>query len=434
MSTDSLITLLITIILIPAAVIPYLRKHRKKEKVARTKFEKAKIAGLVAAVTMHPHIDAMGCIGCGGCVDACPEHDVLAVINGKAVLIHGSKCVGHALCADACPVGGITMMMAAPGKSADLPILNEHLETTVKGVFIAGELGGMGLIRNALNQGLKTVAHIASLPKAGGNVYDVAIVGAGPAGMGAGLAAISHKLKYVMLDQTEAGGTVLQYPRRKIVMTSPIELPIWGKLKLTEVSKESLLETWMQIRAKAGLKVTENQKVTNIVREGNTFILTTPSQQYQASYVVLCLGRRGTPRKLGVEGEALSKVTYRLIDAESYQNVDALIVGGGDSAVEAAMGLALQGTNRVTLSYRKGELTRLKDRNVEHLQQYLKKKAITIIFNSEVKTITEKDVTLDTKEGPKVIPNDYVFVFAGGEMPFAFLKQVGVEFHNQMMN
>jgi thioredoxin reductase (NADPH) len=434
MSSDTLFTILITLILVPAVVVPYLHRHRKREREAKKRFEGAKIAGLQAAITMHPHIDALECIGCGACVDACPEHDVLGVINGKAVLIHGSKCVGHALCAEACPVGGITMMMAAPGKSADLPILNDHLETTVPGIYIAGELGGLGLIRNAVNQGIRAVTHIAARPRAPKGVYDVAIVGAGPAGMAAGLTALSQKLNYLILDQGDVGGTILQYPRRKIVMTSPVELPLWGKLKLTEVSKESLLAVWTDIIKKTGLKITANHKVTNIAREGACFAITTPNGTFHAATVVLCLGRRGTPRKLGVEGEALSKVTYRLIDAESYQNVDVLVVGGGDSAVEAAIGLALQGSNRVTLSYRKSEFTRLKERNMQHLQQYLKKKAITVVFNSQPVTIREKEVVLETAEGQRVIPNDYVFVFAGGELPFEFLKLVGVGFQNQMVN
>jgi thioredoxin reductase (NADPH) len=434
MSTDTLITLLITLIIVPAVVVPYVRRHRQKEREARKRFEGAKIAGLQAAITMHPHIDALECIGCGGCVDACPEHGVLGVINGKAVLISGSKCVGHGLCAEACPVGAITMMMAAPGKSADLPILNEHLETTVPGIYIAGELGGLGLIRNAVNQGIKAVSHIATHPRASKGVYDVAIVGAGPAGLAGGLTALSNKLSYIILDQGDVGGTILQYPRRKIVMTSPVELPLWGKLKLTEVSKESLLDVWLQILKKTGLKVTPNHKVTNIARDGDHFVLTTPNGSFNAAHVVLCLGRRGTPRKLGVEGESLSKVTYRLIDAESYQNVDVLVVGGGDSAVEAAMGLALQGSNRVTVSYRKGEFTRLKERNVQHLHQYMKRKAINVIFNSQPQVIREKEVILETQQGPKVIPNDYVFVFAGGELPFEFLKSVGVGFQSRMLN
>ena len=434
MSTDHLITLLITAVLVPGAVLPYLLKHKRKERHAREGFEKAKVAGLQAAPSMHPHIDALNCIGCGGCVDACPEEGVLAVIEGTAVLVNASKCVGHALCAEVCPVGAITMMMAAAGKSANLPILNEHLETSVKNIYIVGELGGLGLIKNAINQGKKTVEFIASRPRVANVVADVAIIGAGPGGLAAGLAAKAKGLKYLVIDQGEAGGTILQYPRRKIVMTSPVDLPLWGKLKLTEVSKESLLEVWQQILQKTQLKVNANEKVTAIQREGDHFVITTAKQQYSVANVVLALGRRGTPRKLGVPGEELSKVTYRLIDAETYQDNDVLVIGGGDSAIEAALGLALQGTNRVTLSYRKSEFSRIKARNKEHLDEYVNKKALNVLLSSEVKLILHKEVHIETTEGLKVLPNDYVFIFAGGEMPFEFLQQVGIKFQNQLVN
>ena len=430
---ETLITLLIALVLISAAVIPYLRRVRGQERRAREHFENANIAGLQSAVSMHPHINAMECIGCGGCVDACPEQDVLGVFDGKAVLVHGSRCVGHGLCADACPVGAIVMMMAAPGRSADLPILNEHFETSVRNLFIVGELGGMGLIKNAITQGRKVVEYIASRPRSSDGAYDVVVVGAGPAGLAAGLTAKEHRLKYLILEQGDAGGTILQYPRRKIVMTSPVELPLWGKLKLTETSKESLLELWQQVLTKTQLKVHTGEKALDIRTSEGRFLVTTPAGEYAAQHVVLALGRRGTPRKLGVPGEELGKVTYRLIDAETYRNCDVLVVGGGDSAVEAAVGLALHGTNRVTLSYRKSEFTRLKDRNAKHLEEYRKRNAVTILLNSNVKGIGEKDVRIETAEGISVVPNDYVFIFAGGEMPFEFLKKTGIKFQEQVV-
>jgi putative YpdA family bacillithiol system oxidoreductase len=433
MSTESLITLLIALVLIPAAVVPYLRHVRAEERRARKHFEDAKIAGLQSAVSMHPHINAMECIGCGGCVDACPEEDVLGVIDGKAVLVHGSKCVGHGLCADACPVGAIVMMMAAPGRSADLPLLDEHFETSVRNLFIVGELGGMGLIKNAITQGRKAVEHIVSRPRTSDGAYDVVVVGAGPAGLAAGLSAKANRLKYLLLEQGDAGGTILQYPRRKIVMTSPVELPLWGKLKLTETSKESLLELWQQVLTKTQLKVNTGEKVLDIRTAEGHFVVSTPLGEYAAHHVVLALGRRGTPRKLGVPGEELGKVTYRLIDAETYKDCDVLVVGGGDSAVEAAVGLALHGTNRVTLSYRKSEFTRLKDRNAKHLEEYRKRNAVNILLNSNVKGIREKEVQIETAEGIRVVPNDYVFIFAGGDMPFEFLKKTGIKFQEQVV-
>jgi len=434
MNTETLITILIAVVLIPAAVVPYIRHIRAQERKARKKFEEAKIAGLQAAVSMHPHINATACIGCGGCTDVCPEGDVLGIIDGKAVLLHGSKCVGHGLCAEACPVGAIVMMMAAPGRSADLPILNENFETTVKNLFIVGELGGMGLIKNAITQGKKVVEHIATRPRVTNGTYDVVVVGAGPAGLSAGLTAKASRMKYAVLEQGDAGGTILQYPRRKIVMTSPVELPLWGKVKLTEASKETLLELWQQVLVKTQLKVNTNEKVLDISDSGGGhFTVTTALGEYPARHVVLALGRRGTPRKLGVPGEELGKVTYRLIDAETYKDADVLVVGGGDSAVEAAVGLALHGTNRVTLSYRKAEFTRLKERNSKRLEEFTKKNAVKVLLGSAVKEITEKEVQIETAQGMNTLPNDYVFIFAGGEMPFEFLKKAGIKFQEQVV-
>jgi thioredoxin reductase (NADPH) len=424
---DFEITALIAVVLILLTVVPYFLRFRRKEREAQRRFDDLKIAGLTAATTMHPHIDALKCIGCGGCVRACPEGDILAVIDGKATLVHGARCVGHGLCAEACPVGAITLLMASPGRSADLPVLRENLETSVPGMFIVGELGGLGLIRNAITQGRMAVEEIARR-KGSGDSVEVIVVGAGPSGLAAALTAKKHGLAYRVFEQGEIGGTILQYPRSKIVMTSPVELPLWGKLKLTETSKESLLELWNTIITQTGLQVQENEKVTNIQRRDAGFSVETTKGHYQASHVILALGRRGTPRKLGVPGEGLSKVMYRLMDTESYKGIRALVIGGGDSAVEAAVGLSLQRTNSVTLSYRKGEFSRLKARNQEHLNDAIKRRAVNVVLNSQVREIRSDEVVLETREGPLTVPNDYVFIFIGGEMPYDFLRQIGVEF------
>ncbi len=430
---ETLITMLLVTLLIPAAVVPYYLRVRRKESDARSRFEKAKISGLQAAVSMHPSIDALHCIGCGGCVRACPERDVLGVIEGKAVLVHGAKCVGHGLCAEACPMGAIRLLMAAPGRSADLPLLTEQHETTVRNIFIVGELGGLGLIKNAITQGRDAVEHIAARSSSQNGIYDVAIVGAGPAGLGAALTAKKHGMKYLLLEQGDVGGTILQYPRRKIVMTSPVEIPLWGKLKLTETSKESLLDIWQDILRKTRLGINTHEKVNGIQNGGDRFALQSSQGVYEARHVVLALGRRGTPRKLGVPGEALGKVMYRLTDAGSYRGCDILVVGGGDSAAEAAMGLALERSNRVTLSYRKPEFTRLKERNARRLDQCRRDGTIHLALSSSVKEILDDAVLLETPEGSKRIPNHYVFVFAGGETPFNFLKSIGIRFQDQVI-
>jgi thioredoxin reductase (NADPH) len=432
MDTGTLITFVVAALVIGGTVIPYAAWWKNQERKAREKFEASKISGLAAATTMHPHIDALQCIGCGSCTRVCPEGDVLAVIDGTAALIHGSKCVGHGLCADACPVGAITLMMAPPGKNANLPILSPDNETTVPHIFIAGELGGMGLIKNAIRQGKSVIDHIAATRKGPTKAaFDVAIVGAGPAGLAAALSAKQHNLRYILLEQGEVGGTILQYPRKKLVLTSPVELPLWGRLKFNEISKESFLELWQDVIEKTQLHVRTGEKVMEVLPTPSGIHVRTVWNSYDAANVVLALGRRGTPRKLDVPGEHLSKVMYRLIDAESYKDSDALVVGGGDSAIEAAIGLALQGTNRVTISYRKDSFARIKERNRVHLDDYVRRKTIRLALNTNVKEIRPDMVILDTPDGPRSLKNNYVFIFAGGEMPFEFLKQIGIQFQAQ---
>ncbi len=222
---DTLLTIFISLILFSAAIIPYYRQIKKKEAKAKKKFHEMKITGLHESKTMHPHIDVTHCIGCGGCAKVCPEGDVIGLIEGKATLIHGAKCVGHGLCVEACPVGAIELLLAKPGRSADMPVVDEHYETNVKGIFIVGELGGIGLIKNAVRQGKAALEYIATHLTPHSAEYDVAIIGAGPSGLASGLTAASKNLKYIVLEQSDIGGAILHYPRAKVVMTAPVELP-----------------------------------------------------------------------------------------------------------------------------------------------------------------------------------------------------------------
>jgi thioredoxin reductase/ferredoxin len=409
----------------------HIRRVRKKEAAALAAAERGKLFS-DGPRAQHPHIDASHCIGCGACVEVCPEGDVLAVIGGKAAIVNGHKCVGHGLCAEACPVGAIAIVMASPSVGADMPQLTIDYETSIPNMFVVGELGGLALIKNAVNQGRDCVDTIASrLARTGRRalpgVHDVCVVGAGPGGISASLRAIERKLHCVTLEQDELGGAVAKYPRQKLVLTSPVEFPLHGKFKKLQISKEELLKFWEQLHRQAGLKVNTNEKVENIRLEADgIFAVETPKGRYRARTVILALGRRGTPRKLGIKGEALAKVMYSLIEAEAYTGAHILVVGGGDSAVEAAMGLAHQKGNRVTLSYRKEAFSRIKDRNARHLPEVVKSGRLQVIFNSQPVEIAEKSVRLELAGEARVIPNDYTWVFAGGTPPNEFLQRIGV--------
>lgn len=417
------------------AVGKHLWRTGKKERAARISAQHAAVSEGPRA--QHPHIDISWCIGCGACVTACPEYDVLAVLGGKAALVNPAKCIGHGLCADACPVGAIEIVMAAPSMTADLPALSEEQESSVPNLFIAGELSGLALIKNAVNQGRECIDVIASRVPALrrtriGGVVDVCIVGAGPAGLSASLRAVERKLTYVTLESEDFGGTVARYPRQKLVMTSPVEFPMHGKFNKLAIGKEELLAFWQKAAKKAGLRINTQEPVEHIRLEPDgAFTIETGKGRYRALTVVLAIGRRGTPRKLDIPGEALPKVMYSLIDAEAYQDQRILVVGGGDSAIEAAMGLAHAGSNRVTLSYRKDVFSRLKERNDRQIREYMRKGRLQVIFNSQPLEIHPDSVVLQVAGGRREIPNDYVFVFAGGTPPNAFLEKVGVRLGSQ---
>ncbi len=420
-----------TVILILVIFLPSFINHQRKQNKDKNRHKEAQRLGATRAIAQHPQIDQLKCIGCGACVDACPEGGVLGVVGGKAVIINGLKCVGHGLCAEACPVEGLTVGLGDLSKRDDIPRLSPDGETSIPGLYIAGELGGLALIKNAISQGARVTDAICeklngapSVP----DVYDVAVVGAGPAGMSAALRAIEKKKKVVLIDQQGAGGTILQYPRKKLVMTKPVEIPLYGKLTKPEYSKEELLEIWKGLQNKYKPELHVPEKLKTITKENEIFQVTTDVQTYKARSVILALGRRGTPRKLGVPGEERSKVAYKLIDAESYHHNYILVVGGGDSAIEAAMGLARQQGNTVTISYRKEKLFRIKARNEQRLNELLKDKKLRVIYNSQVEEIGEESVVLQTADGRKVLKNDFVFIFAGGVPPFKLLKEIGISF------
>lgn len=411
------------------AILIYIYFYGKKSRKTRAKLEKAVEYGLnEEPTTLHPKIDPALCIGSTACVKACPQHDVLGLISGRGSLINASHCVGHGACAAACPVGAITLVFGNEKRGVDIPYVTPNFETNIKGVFIVGELGGMGLVRNAITQGRQAVEYITCYLKEKqkpGDKYDVLIVGAGPAGIGASLAAMKAGLRFLTIEQNDVGGSILHYPRHKIVMTQPMDIPLHGKIKFRETTKEALLELFQGIIKKSGLKVSTNEKMTALAGQGGAFKVTTTKGEYLASTVVLAIGRRGTPRKLGVPGEELPKVCYSLLDPEQHKNNEVMVVGGGDSAVEAAMALASCG-NKVSLSYRGDALSRIKPGNRDRLDKALAEKKLRLILKSNLKEIKEREVHIDIEGKLTAMPNEFVYIFAGGELPSDFLRNIGI--------
>jgi len=432
---ETLLTWVIAGAVLTFFMLRYWRDHKRKEAGAREKIQHGPVSS-EGPRAQHPHIHSDQCIGCGACVTACPEGDVLAVVDGKATIVNAYKCIGHALCAEECPVGAITMEMAKPSAGADLPVLSPEYETSVPDLFIAGELGGLALIKNAVNQGRDCIDVVAHRLHSSTHVpmdsalLDVIIVGAGPAGISASLRAAENGLRTVTFERETVGGTVSKYPRQKLVMTSPVEFPLHGRFSKTILSKEDLLAFWEKIMARTDLDIRTNEGVDSVQRDaaGVFHVRTSKAAEYRSRAVVLAMGRAGTPRKLGVLGEELPHVLYRLIEADLYTNKNILVVGGGDSAVEAAMGLAHQQGNKVILSYRRSGFSRLKDRNAKRVAEQIASGRLEVLFDSVPVEFRVGSVAIDVGGEVRELSNDFVWIFAGGTSPTEFLKSAGIAF------
>lgn len=425
MQIDALVVLYV----LPLAAIwgLYHLTRRRSEVRALAARDEAIQAGLNEPASLHPIIDASLCIGCQACIRACPEGDILGLINNKAQLIEPSNCIGHGACKTACPRGAISLVFGTKTRGIDLPVVGPDFQSDVPGLYIAGELGGMGLIRNAVEQGRQAMAEIIGKGRgANPNVLDVVIVGAGPAGLSASLAALEAGLRFVTLEQESLGGTVAHFPRGKLVMTSPAVLPIVGQMKFKEVGKEELLRFWQQVAGQTGLRINANERVEAITAVPPGFSVKTARGSYVARHVLLAIGRRGTPRRLGVPGEDLPKVMYRLIDPEQFRGQCVLVVGGGDSALEAAASLAEEPGTTVTLSYRSDAFGRAKTKNRNRVDDARAKKRLEVILNSQVTRIGRDDVELDCKGRRLVRRNDAIIICAGGILPTDFLKSAGI--------
>jgi len=426
---ENIMAYLLIAIFLVVIFYSYLKRGKVKSKENRIKINKARELGFYEPVSLHPVIDPDICIGSGACITACPEHDIIGIVSGKGITINASRCIGHGACFYACPVHAITLCIGTEKRGVELPHISQEFETTITGLFIAGELGGMGLIKNAVDQGKQAMGCLSSkLVKSKESKYDVIVIGAGPAGISATLEAARRGLRFLTLEQESLGGTVFNFPRAKIVMTSPMDLPLYGKVKLKETSKSELLEIWQDVLQKNQIRINEQEKVESIQKIENYFLIKTDKDHYSSNSVLLAIGRRGSPRKLGVPGEEKEKVSYRLLEPELIHNQDILVVGGGDSAIESALLLADE-KNNVTLSYRGDSFSRIKPKNLDRINNAARNNKVKVILNSNVKEIMDNQVILtmtDTNEDFEIY-NDLVFVFAGGILPTKFLEQIGIK-------
>lgn len=416
-------------LLVVVVLFIYIRKMKKESKEVEEKIQQAKELGLHEPVSLYPVVNPYRCIKSGACIEACPEKDILGIRNGRATIINASRCIGHGACFHACPVEAISLCIGTEKRGVDLPHISPTFETNIPGVFIAGELGGMGLIRNAVTQGQEAVENIAKiLRKDVEATYDLVIVGAGPAGISASLAAKKLNMKALTLEQETLGGTVFSFPRGKIVMTSPMDLPLHGKVKLSETSKQQLLELWQKVLQENDITIQENSKVESITPVKGIFqVETIKGEQITTKAVLLTIGRRGSPRKLDVPGEKKEKVAYRLLEPEHLSGKKILVVGGGDSAIESA--LLLANDNQVTISYRNDTFSRIKPKNSERIKDAINKGLIKVIFSSNIKSIEDQTVRYTIKDSSEILEmeNDLVYIFAGGELPTEFLKKIGID-------
>jgi thioredoxin reductase (NADPH) len=383
--------------------------------------------GSTEPVSLHPHINPALCVGCGACTHACPEGDIIGMIGEKAHLLDPASCIGHGACKTACPVGAIELVFGSARRGVDIPIVTPSFESNVPGLFIAGELGGMGLIANAIEQGRQAIEAIARRPSSGSSdLYDVVIVGGGPAGIAASLAAKEKKLRALTLEQETLGGTVAHYPRAKIIMTRPARLPLYGKVRLRRVRKERLLALWQKVIHDTGVDIHNGVRVEHIATHPWGFELTTSAGVCRTHTVLLATGRRGSPQRLGVQGEDLAKVSYRLDDPTLYRGQHVLVVGGGDSALEAAVALSQHATAGVTLCYRGVAFDRAKPVNRRALEHAVQAGKLKVYLSSEIRVIEADRVIIEQSGQMRTARNDAVIVCAGGVLPTALLTALGV--------
>lgn len=409
----------------------YWRKQKRQETVSKSRLRTATASGLTEPSSLHPLIDPGLCIGCGSCVSACPEGVALGLIDRKAVLVNPADCIGHGACRRACPEDAIKLVFGTESRGVDIPELTPKFETTIPGIYVAGELGGMGLIKNAIEQGRQAMNNIAEAlsdsPRKKGE-WDAVIVGCGPAGISAALQAKELGLRALVIEKSKIGGTIAHFPRMKMVMTSPATLPGVGIVKFNEIQKEELIAFWQDVVQSQRPTVHESECLMSITTaKGGGFLVATDKAKYHTRKILLAMGRRGIPRKLGVPGEDLEKVVYELEDPSQYRDKRVMIVGGGNSALEAAIAVSSHSPGNVILCYRGKAFNRARPKNRDEIERLAASKAVIVRYSTVVAGIGKRFVVTECKSRKAKIPNDQIIICAGGILPTGFLKETGIE-------
>lgn len=378
---------------------------------------------------MYPAVNRAVCVGCGSCAMNCQEKGVLYVINGKSTLVNPLACRCRGDCERNCLTGALKLVEYGKRLKVRVPKIDENFESNIKGIYIVGALMGAGLIKEAINQGRAAVNHIMR------DVYPpdlpmVAVIGAGPAGLSALLSCRKFGLPVICFEKDAAANTIRNFPKKKILMAEPVDMPIFGPLWVGDSTREELLEVWERLLKKTGAPITTEARLEMIEKDDRGFVVTVSGKRYHCDKVILAIGNRGTPRKLDVPGESGANVFYNLLEADEFTGSKVTIVGAGDSAIEAALSLHRYGC-RVIMVVRGDGFPRAKTKNIERILHAATAKEITVFYNSRLTEISESSVTLFDSTDTHHIANDYVFVMVGGELPFQLLEKIGIEIEDK---
>ncbi len=374
------------------------------------------------------------CTGCDACVAVCPTN-VLSLINNKSRVLRFQDCIQCEACMWACPTESLVMFPEGTNPPpVRVPEIDVNYQTVVQGQYLIGEVAGKPLVKNAANLGRAAVEHMLQSglrPGEGGDKdVDVLIVGSGPGGMSAALSCVQRGLSYVMLEKENIiSSTVSRYPKGKLVMAEPYETANLSLLPIFDSTKEDMVELWRELLSVVKLKVNMHETVQVVQKQPDgSFMTTTTAGQYRSQRVVLATGTRGKPRTLGAPGEHLPKVESLLEDPDEHRGKAVCVVGGGDSALEAALALSEAGA-KVIIAYRGRSFHRAQAKNRQRIDKTAAEGRIKIKMQSEVVEFAEETITLQMSDGTqKRYPNHAAFVLIGADPPIKWLSTLGINY------